>query len=221
MLAHSGTTDILLTARTVPDYTYKVAIEAKTNKEGKITENLVNFDALKEHKKKHDADFIVIVGKNFNGRLKRFAENNQVLLLDIDNLELLVKRHQVYPLQAIEYKKLFNQVGEVDISILDSTYNRMRRYNVLFKSIIQTLIENSDDEFTKGILTIREIYMLIKSIDEFNDEDLTKEEVDNMLNLLSNPLIGCVGKEKNGYYAKGSLVDAQLKFGFYYSASIK
>lgn len=221
LLAQSGTTDILLTARTVPDYTYKVAIEAKTNKEGKITENLVNFDALKEHKKKHDADFIVIVGKNFNGRLKRFAENNQVLLLDIDNLELLVKRHQVYPLQAIEYKKLFNQVGEVDISVLDSTYNRMRRYNVLFKSIIQTLIENSDDEFTKGILTIREIYMLIKNIDEFNDEDLTKEEVDNMLNLLSNPLIGCVGKEKNGYYAKGSLVDAQLKFGFYYSASIK
>ncbi|PTI57870.1 hypothetical protein BU090_12130, partial [Staphylococcus warneri] len=221
LLAQSGTTDILLTARTVPDYTYKVAIEAKTNKEGKITENLVNFDALKEHKKKHDADFIVIVGKKFNGRLKRFAENNQVLLLDIDNLELLVKRHQVYPLQAIEYKKLFNQVGEVDISVLDSTYNRMRRYNVLFKSIIQTLIENSDDEFTKGILTIREIYMLIKSIDEFNDEDLTKEEVDNMLNLLSNPLIGCVGKEKNGYYAKGSLVDAQLKFGFYYSASIK
>lgn len=221
LLAQSGTTDILLTARTVPDYTYKVAIEAKTNKEGIITENLVNFDALKEHKKKHDADFIVIVGKNFNGRLKRFAENNQVLLLDIDNLELLVKRHQVYPLQAIEYKKLFNQVGEVDISVLDSTYNRMRRYNVLFKSIIKTLIENSDDEFTKGILTIREIYMLIKSIDEFNDEDLTKEEVDNMLNLLSNPLIGCVGKEKNGYYAKGSLVDAQLKFGFYYSASIK
>ncbi|PTI20134.1 hypothetical protein BU081_12930, partial [Staphylococcus warneri] len=153
LLAQSGTTDILLTARTVPDYTYKVAIEAKTNKEGKITENLVNFDALKEHKKKHDADFIVIVGKKFNGRLKRFAENNQVLLLDIDNLELLVKRHQVYPLQAIEYKKLFNQVGEVDISVLDSTYNRMRRYNVLFKSIIQTLIENSDDEFTKGILT--------------------------------------------------------------------
>lgn len=221
LLAQSGTTDILLTARTVPDYTYKVAIEAKTNKEGKITENLVNFDALKEHRKKHDADFIVIVGKNFNGRLKRFAENNQVLLLDIDNLELLVKRHQVYPLQAIEYKKLFNQVGEVDISVLDSTYNRMSRYNVLFKSIIQTLIENSDDEFTKGILTIREIYMLIKNIDEFNDEDLTKEEVDNMLNLLSNPLIGCVGKEKNGYYAKGSLVDAQLKFGFYYSASIK
>ena len=51
MLAQSGTTDILLTARTVPDYTYKVAIEAKTNKEGIITENLVNFDALKEHKR--------------------------------------------------------------------------------------------------------------------------------------------------------------------------
>ncbi|MBO1212157.1 restriction endonuclease [Staphylococcus nepalensis] len=222
LLARAGTTDILLTARTVPDYTYKVAVEAKTNKEGKITENLINFDALKEHKYKHNADFVVIVGKSFYGeRLKRFAENNKVLLMDLDNLELLVKRHQVYPLQAIEYKKLFNQEGEVDISILDSTYNRMSRDNTLFKSIIQILIENSDDEFTKGILTMREIYMLIKNIDEFKEQDLTKEEVDNMLNLLSNPLIGCVGKENNGYYAKGSLVDAQLKFGFYYSASIK
>lgn len=221
LLAQAGTTDILLTARTLPDYSYKVAVEAKTNKEGKITENVVNFDALKEHKIKHDADFIVIVGKYFNGRLKRFAENNQVLLLDLDNLELLVKRHQVCPLQAIEYKKIFNQVGEVDISVLDSTYNRMRKYNLLFKSIMQILIENSDDELTKGILTIREIYMLVKRLDEFKKKDLTKEEVDNMLNLLSNPLIGCVGKEKNGYYAKGSLVDAQLKFGFYYSASIK
>lgn len=221
LLAQAGTTDILLTARTVPDYTYKVAIEAKTNKDGKITENLVNFDALKEHKKKHDADFIVIIGKQFNERLKRFAENNKVLLLDLDNLELLVKSHQIYPLQAIEYKKLFNQVGEVDISILDSTYNRMHKCKVLFKSIIQTLIKNSNDEFTKGILTIREIYMLIKNEDEFKETVLTIEEVDNMLNLLSNPLIGCVGKEKNGYYAKGSLVDAQLKFGFYYSASIK
>ncbi|CAM3122215.1 restriction endonuclease [Staphylococcus argensis] len=221
LLAQAGTTDILLTARTVPDYTYKVAVEAKTNKEGIISENLVNFDALKEHKKKHAADYLVIVGKNYNERVKKFAENNQVLLLDIDNLELLVKRHQLYPLQAIEYEKLFQQVGEVDISILETTYNRMHRYNALFKLIIETLIVNSDDEFTKGILTIREIYMLIKDKGEFNDISLTREEVENMLNLLSNPLIGCVGKEKNGYYAKGSLVDAQLKFGFYYSASIK
>lgn len=116
--------------------------------------------------------------------------------MDIDNLELLVKRHQRYPLQAIEYEKLFQQVGEVDISILETTYNRMHRYNVLFKLIIETLIVNSDDEFTKGILTIREIYMLIKDVDEFNEISLTREEVENMLNLLSNPLIGCVGKEK-------------------------
>ncbi|MET2735470.1 hypothetical protein ABXT16_08075 [Staphylococcus epidermidis] len=49
--------------------------------------------------------------------------------------------------------------------------------------------------------TFREIYILIKNEDEFKEKDLTKEEVENMLNLLSNPLIGYVGKEKNGYYA--------------------
>lgn len=222
LLAKAGTTDILLTAPTAPKHTYKVAVEVKTNREGKIKENSINFDALKEHKVKHNADFIVVIGKTFYGeRLKKFAENNNVLLINMKALESLVKKHQIYPLQAIEYKKLFSQVGEVDINIFESTYNDMHKRNILFKSIIQALIDNSDDDFTQGILTMREIYILIKDKEEFITDHLTKEEVTNMLNLLSNPLIGCVGIEGNGYYAKGSLIDAQLKFGFYYHASIK
>lgn len=222
LLAKSGTTDILLTAPTAPKYTYKVAIEAKTNREGKIKENAISFDALNEHKQKHRADFVVVIGKTFHGeRLVKFAENNNVLLIDIEKLEKLVKNHRKYPLQAVEYKKLFDQAGIVDISVLDDTYKKMQRRNELFKYILETLIQNSSDKFTEGILTMREIYLFIKSKDIFKDNQLTKQELGDMLDLLSNPLIGCVGVENKGYYAKGSLTDAQLKFGFYYTATIE
>lgn len=109
----------------------------------------------------------------------------------------------------------------MDISVLDDTYNEMTRRKKLFKGIIEELIENSNDDFTEGILTVREIYLSLKSKNKFTDSRLKKEEVQNMLDLLSNPLIGCVGIEKTGYYAKGSLTDAQMKFGFYYSATIE
>lgn len=99
LLAQAGTTDILLNAPTAPKYAYKVAVEVKTNREGKIKENTVNFDALKEHKEKHGADFSVIIGKSFHGeRLKKFAKNNDVLLMDLDIIDTLIKRHKVYPL---------------------------------------------------------------------------------------------------------------------------
>ncbi|WP_192978317.1 hypothetical protein [Mammaliicoccus vitulinus] len=51
------------------------------------------------------------------------------------------------------------------------------------------------------------------------DTPITMKEVKDMLSLLSNPLIDCVGKTKDGYYAKGSLKDAALKFRFYYDVS--
>ena len=219
--AKPGTTDIVLTAPTVPTFAYKVAIEAKTNRDGKITDKMINFDALLEHKEKHKTDYIAIVGKTFYGeRVFRYAENHHILLIDINDLEELVKKHQKYPLQALEYKKLFNQKGKVNISVLDDIYMSMKRRKVLFQLILQALIQNSDDDFTEGFLTEREIYICIKEDELFKEAPVTKQEVRDMLSLLSNPLIGCIGTEGKGYYAKGSLEDAQLKFGFYYSATL-
>lgn len=51
------------------------------------------------------------------------------------------------------------------------------------------------------------------------DTPITMKEVKDMLSLLSIPLIDCVGKTKEGYYANGSLKDAALKFRFYYDVS--
>ena len=46
----------------------------------------------------------MVVGKSFVGsRLIKRAKSNGIALIDVDVLETLLKNHQKYPLQAIEY----------------------------------------------------------------------------------------------------------------------
>lgn len=222
LLAKSGTTDILLTAPTAPKFTYRVNIDAKTNKDGKITEGLIDIETLKEHKEKHKANYVVVVGKSFVGsRLIKRAENNGIALIDIDTLEMLLKNHQKFPLQAVEYLPIFQQGGIVKLDVLDKEYNIMNRQKDLFKSIIKILTDNSNDDYSGGIISSDVIYFMIKQESKSLDTPITMKEVKDMLSLLSNPLIDCVGKTKDGYYAKGSLKDAALKFRFYYDVSTK
>ncbi|MDW8563786.1 restriction endonuclease [Staphylococcus shinii] len=220
LLAKSGTTDILLTAPTAPKFTYRVNIDAKTNKDGKVTEGLIDIETLKEHKEKHKANYVLVVGKSFIGsRLIKRAENNGIALIDVDTLEMLLKNHQKFPLQAVEYLPLFQQRGIVKLEVLDKQYNIMDRQKDLFKSIIKILTDNSNDDYSGGIISSDVIYFIIKQENKTVDTPITMEEVKDMLSLLSNPLIDCVGKTKDGYYAKGSLKDAALKFRFYYDVS--
>lgn len=221
LIAKSGTTDILLTAPTAPKFTYKVNIDAKTNREGKITESLIDFETLKEHKEKHKAQYVVVVGKSFVGsRLIKRAESNGIALIDVDVLETLLKNHQKYPLQAIEYLPIFQQKGIVNLDVLNKQYNIMNRQKDLFKLIIKILIDNSNDDYSGGIISSEVIYFMIKQETHNLDISITMKEVKDMLSLLSNSLIDCVGKTKEGYYAKGSLKDAALKFRFYYDVSV-
>lgn len=221
LIAKSGTTDILLTAPTAPKFTYKVNIDAKTNREGKITESLIDFETLKEHKEKHKAQYVVVVGKSFVGsRLIKRAESNGIALIDVDVLETLLKNHQKYPLQAIEYLPIFQQKGIVNLDVLKKQYNIMNRQKDLFKLIIKILIDNSNDDYSGGIISSEVIYFMIKQETQNLDISITMKEVKDMLSLLSNSLIDCVGKTKEGYYAKGSLKDAALKFRFYYDVSV-
>lgn len=68
----------------------------------------MNFDTLKEHNKLHSADYIAVVGFSFHGkRLIKHAKEQNVVLIDIESLEELIKSHQKIPLPAVACKKYF------------------------------------------------------------------------------------------------------------------
>ena len=216
-LGGSGKTDVLLKTHTTQKFSYIVAIDAKSTASGNVTESLIDFDTIKEHKKKHTSDYNVIVGTNFQGeRLIERAKEHKVLLLDVNQLESMVRDAIEIPLSFDSYRKLFEQTGIANIRVLDEDRENIRRQGLLMQAIMDCLIEESDDEFTEGILTERDIYRSLRKIDKF--KNVNPNEIQLMLEFLSSPLIGCVSHSKEGYYAIESLSNISKKLKFYSKA---
>jgi len=220
-LGGSGKTDIILQAPTSPKFSYTVAIDAKSTYSGGVTEAQINFDTITDHKKKHDADFSMIVGRSFQGeRLIERAKKHAVALLDIEKLEHLIKMHIDVPLKSDSYRKIFSQSGIVDIQLIEEDRRKIIRDGDLIRAIMMCLSEESEDPLTEGIMQPREIYLLLKNQIKISPSP-TIEEIKQILAFLASPLIECIGVTKEGYYAMGSLTDAAQKFDFYLTACKK
>ena len=170
---------------------------------------------MKDHRKLHHADYSAIVGCSFRGeRLLNRCKEHKVALIDVDTLEQLIRNQVEIPLTGEDYKKIFEQTGIVDISVLDEARNRTERYGLLVDAIVGCLVNESKDEVTEGILTSREIYRTVRDDERFSINP-NLDEIEDILKFLASPLIGCVGKNKDGYYAIGSLNEVANKFQFY------
>lgn len=211
----SGNTDVLIQAPSAPKYSFSVAVDAKSTQTGIVTDGIVDFDTLIEHKNKHKASFSAIVGGKFqNERLIRRAKEHGVVLIDIDSLEKLILNQREVPIKISAYKKLFERPGVVDVSVLQEERKRVMRYGVLLHAVMDCLVDESEDPVTEGLLQGRDIYRSLRN-NEYFEFAPTLEEISDMLEFMSSPLIGCVEKTKEGYYAVGSVRDASKIFEFY------
>jgi len=214
-LGGSGKTDVLIHAPGAPKYAFTATVDAKSSASGKISENLIDFDTLKEHRKKHGADFSIVVGCSFqNERLIKRAEEHNVVLLDVDSLEKMIRQQANIPTNVSSYKKIFQKSGIVDIELIDADCRQVARFGVLIHAVMDCLLEESSDEVTMGLLMERDVYRSLRDIEGL-DESLTIDEISDMLKLLSSPLIGCVEKTKDGYFAVGSLSDVARRLMYY------
>lgn len=157
----------------------------------------------------------MVIGCAFkNERLIKRAIEHNVVLLDVDALESLIQRHLEVPIQLNSYKTIFEKAGIADISLIDEDRQKNIRFGKLMRAVMRCLISESDDPITEGFLLERDVYRSLRDNTELGTLP-TIEEISNMLQFLASPLIGCVEKTKDGYYATGSLSDAALKFTFY------
>lgn len=215
----SGNTDILLKTKTPPKFSYTVAVDAKSTFAGSVNESMIDFDTIKAHKEKYKADYSLIVGFSFQGgRLIERANQHNVLLLDVDKIEEMVKENQKIPLNFESYRKLFEQKGIANIDVLKEDRNKIEKSGLLMQSIMDCLIEESEDKYTEGILTERDLYRTLKNSNKFIN--LNPNEIQAMLEFLSSPLIGCVEHTRDGYYAIESLSNISKKLEFYSKSCI-
>lgn len=216
-LGESGETDVLVSTYSATEYAYRVTVDAKSTTNKLVNESQLNFDTLTDHRKLHNAHFTVVIGCDFQGdRIVSRATKHKILLLDVESLCELIRLHEQAPLSAQDYKALFETCGRADLNVLKTERSRLTRSGVMLHAIMDCLASESGDEISKGMLSVHELCLLLKN----QHEDLKPEEIENILSVLSSPMINCVGKTKDKYYAIGSLNEASNKFSFYANACL-
>lgn len=212
-----GKTDVLVSAYAAAKYSYRVTVDAKSTASGLVNETQLNFDTLIDHRKLHEAQYTAVVGCGFQGeRIVERAYKHGIVLIDVDALCELIKWHSQVPLSSQDYRALFEAAGSVNLQVLEKRRNSILRSGTLLHAVIDCLASESEDEATGGALSVRDIYLLLKS--SSNLPIPTFEEITNMLEFLASPMINCVGKNRDTYHAIGSLNEAAKKFEFFSQA---
>lgn len=192
-----GRTDVLATVEEENGAPVRVIIDAKAARSGTVIEGAVSFDTLAEHKVKHRADFVVLVGPGFEGgRVRSRAEQNEVALISTDELGQLLRRHETTPLSAADFIALVSTAPESQKE-LESKWAQTERRNALLSQVVAVLAQEAreSDEVTKGALSADQLYLIVR--DEMDPRPSTKD-IEEVLTLLEHPLVGSVRRVSVG-----------------------
>ncbi len=213
-LGGSGNPDVVLKTTGLPVRPYVVTVDAKATMSGAVNDGLVDFDTLEEHRSKFGSDYVAVVGRDFNDRLIRRAEEHGVVLFDLDAMERLFSLHRRAPLGLAAYREVFCRAGRADLSALEEGTRRAEFLRRVLLAILQRLIEERDDPITKGELSVRNLYIALRTSAELK-EKLTIEDIETALEFLSSPMVGCVARGKEGFSAVASVGDFARLMSFY------
>ncbi len=196
LIGGKGNTDVLLTAN-IGQESFKVNIDGKTSKSGKITDQQIDWDSLEDHKKKNKADFVVVIGPRFSGgNLEQRANRKGVSLLKTEDLINLVETHSKFPFTLTELKDIFTGSGDISSQLEYLLTQNLSQRNLLeqFKVIIQEMQSLQDGKlgyFTFDSLAGRE------KIEELQIEP---EDIQYIISLLKLPFINGVKEISENKY---------------------
>lgn len=186
-----GKTDVLATVEDSAGKPMHVILDAKAARSGTVNEGAVSFDTLKEHKEKHHADFVALVGPGFDGgRVRARAEQNGVALITVEELGRVLRRHELTPRSAATFLSLVDPRPGARKD-LESGWSQTERRITLLSQVVAVLAQEAReaDEVTRGALSTEQIYLIVR--DEIDPRPSVRD-IEQVLQLLEHPLIASV-----------------------------
>jgi hypothetical protein len=192
-----GDTDVLLTAN-IGNESYKVSVDGKTSKSGKISENQINWFSLRDHRKKNQAQFVLVVGADFAGGalIDRAKEHGGVSLLETDDLIRLMQAHSTFPLTLIELKDVFKEHSEVASQVEDLISQSSARRNMLkqFRAVVEAMHDVQDGKV--GYFTLQSV----AAKEKIEDSDIELAAIESIISLLQLPFINGISSQSDNKY---------------------
>ncbi|PVC74526.1 restriction endonuclease [Streptomyces sp. CS081A] len=210
---HSGPkrTDAVVELWRSPTERYRIAVEAKTDGAGLVTDQDVRFRRLGEHRTRHTAQGTVLVGPGFDARLVQEAASEKVALLTARELADALVRHARTPLAPRELAALVIR-GEADA--LERTWRAAERRQETLGLVVHTLWKSGNDpvevRHTTGALGINDIW---RETRKTLGTPLDPDETGAALAFLETPFLSGVERQGGGHVitAPPSLIAARLR----------
>jgi len=188
----AGNTDVLINTP------YRVIIEAKSTTRGSIGK--IYFTRLKQHKEKHNADFIAVICNDFEPSVIRDAEIENSVLIQTKILCEILDLNQEYPLSPLDLKYIFQLKGLLKWEDLQNLRNRFVTLNEKIKSL--SMIIQSIDNQKRNLDEIFGRYQM--KCTELNVSTFDKIQFRAFINFLAMPFMGVIINENSLYYREVS-----------------
>jgi hypothetical protein len=189
----AGRTDILLNAA-VSAASYRVVIDAKSNKNGKIGDQNIDRNSLDDHRKAEGAHAAMVVAPDFSGgNLLKRANDYGVALLTATSLADLLRLHRRTPFTFVDLRPLFEthgRTGEVVEQLRQVSQAMVRRWGLL-RELIEVI-----EQLPTGVFADAQKLWLLLSFQQ-RENAPSQEAVEDALAVLSSRLLGVL-KAVNG-----------------------
>lgn len=174
---------------------YKGIIDCKTGS-SPIGEYRIDWLTLEEHKKKYDADYIVVVGPDFaGGRLLKRALEKGITLVKTEFLLKLLKLHNETPVSLTDLQPLFEKkglLGNDELQFVDIIINNYNHYSQIISSIFTSLEEMTPKKERLDVSGLRIYLNYTKNV------KCSMKDVEKCLMILENKPI-CAIKREDDY----------------------
>ena len=202
-LGGAGQPDVLVKGMLGSD-SYTVVVEAKTCKRDSVVGLAqVNYPSIDDHKEEHSADYTLLVGPGFaGGKLVQHAINHKVSMMVTNTLISILKQHHLFPFDLVELRRLFDRFGPVDSleNELGRIHTQHYDYLRLTNAVVQIFDELQRQQEVSEPISSSALHLYLLGL-AHKEKDVApdKKEIDQVLALLSNPVLNVLIEEQDGY----------------------
>ncbi len=187
----AGNPDVVIDA-SMGAGTYRALIDTKSRSGGTVQQNEVNFNALKQHKAKFNADYVMVVGANFSGgNLDTWAQENRVRLLRTEELRQVMLAHAEGVIGLDRLEVLFRDGGSTDEAVFsellaesENTVQAMSLARALYQAV-------RNDQDKEGILNADSLFYILGG-------EHSIPAIESTIAILKSDLIGALATNANG-----------------------
>jgi len=186
---------------------FNTILDAKTTKEGVISERYINFDAMERYKEKYDARHIGVVAPGFSeGYIRETAERKGIILIETEAICKILQNHTVYPYEIEQIVEILFESGKHVITPQDvppPTIDQEQLIDIVAKTM--HILKNFEKA---NILTFSGNDLRIALLGQGLNYEA--DEIDNALKFLSTQPFSVLRKQDDEYSLTDK-VDSILK----------